>query len=430
SRHFRLYETLRDAVTLPQQLKAHGYFTTGLGKIFHTARGTVDGPLARDWADARNSWSQWVNHPIGCSGGQPGKYSPPHGGLMQFGPSRLKLEESADWLAADFAARLLEHGAATTRIPARRGDRAVQQTVRFPGDRPFFLGCGLFRPHLPFHAPRAFFEKFPTDEMTGLTRESLEAIIADLDDLPPGARRFSDYDGGKMRTVMEHARRIGGREAEVPAWRAVVQAYLACVSFADACIGRLLEGLDRSPWRDNTVLVLWSDHGYHLGAKYHIAKQALWEEANRVTLIIRDPRQPGAVNGRPRRQIVGLNDLYPTLCELAGVPLPSTFQTGRSLVPLLNDPDAPEIHDAVLMTYQPGNHSLRTPDRRFMRYRDGSLELYDMIGDPRQLTNLASRPGAAAEVNRFTTLLDERVRGEVLPATTGQSRAARRSPAD
>lgn len=412
-RHFRLYGTLKDAVTLPQQLKASGYFTTGLGKLFHTGQGTVDGPLKDDWADARSSWNRWVNHPIGCNGGQPGKYSPPDGGLMQFGPSRLELKESGDWQAADFAAQLLGKGTATTQTGGRRGAEQPQ-TVTLPKDRPFLVGCGLFRPHLPFYAPKKFFDKFPTDEMTGLNRAELDSIIADLNDLPAGGRRFSDYEGGKLKQVMEHARKVGGAEAEIQAWRELVQAYLACVSFADTCIGRILEGLEESPQKSNTVVVLWSDHGFHLGSKYHIAKQALWEEANRVQFIIRDPRQPAACDGKFRRQIVSLNDLYPTICAMAGAPLPKNVVVGNNLAPLLANAAAPQLHDTLLMTYMAGNHSLRTPVHRFMRYQDGGMELYDILKDPRQITNLVDRAEVREVRDSFARDLTERVVGEVL----------------
>jgi arylsulfatase A-like enzyme len=334
---------------------------------------------------------------------------------MQFGPSKLSLQEAGDWQAADFTARLLEHGTATTLGEGQRGN-GERQTVTLPEEKPFFLGCGLFRPHLPFHAPQEFFDRFPTDEMTGLNRESLDAIIADLQDLPSGAMRFSDYENGKMRTVMEHARKVGGVEAEIPAWRDLVQAYLACVSFADTCIGRILEGYERSPRRSQTVVLLWSDHGFHVGAKYHIAKQALWEEANRVQFIVHDPRNPASCDGAPRRQLVSLNDFYPTICDLAGASVASQVEVGNSLVPLLKDARAPEVHPVLLMTYMEGNHSLRTPTYRFMRYRDASLELYDMIHDPRQLKNLAQTPGSAATCTRFSSQLDQWVAGEVIEA--------------
>ena len=189
-----------------------------------------------------------------------------------------------------------------------------------------------------------------------------------------------------------------------------VQSYLACVSFADACLGRLMEGLEKSPRRDNTIVILWSDHGYHLGSKYHVAKQALWEEANRVTLLIKDPRARTKQLSGPRRQLVSLQDLYPTVCSLAGISTPAHVH-GKSLTPILSDASASEIHDEILMTYMEGNHALRTPKYRFCRYKDGSIELYEIQSDPGQIKNLAKNP----EYAELTTKLSARI--EELTAT-------------
>jgi arylsulfatase A-like enzyme len=184
-------------------------------------------------------------------------------------------------------------------------------------------------------------------------------------------------------------------------------------------------GLDASPHRDNTILILWSDHGYHLGSKYHIAKQALWEEANRTVMIIRDPRVPASCDGIPRRQIVSLNDLYPTVSSLAGLETPSNI-VGESLLPLLNSADAAEVHASVLMTYLPGNHALRTPTHRYMRYRDGATELYDMLGDPTQHDNLTAATKSTHDEDlqeELRLVMDQVVEGEIMPPMTDSSGA-------
>jgi arylsulfatase A-like enzyme len=417
-RHFRTYDTLKDAVTLPQHLKANGYQTLGLGKIFHKSEGTAGGPLKDDWADVRYSWTRWIDTPQGCGNPQFSRYSPPDAGLMAFGPSRLTLRQAGDWITTDFAARLLQSGSA--KAPTRRNN-SPDDIVSLAPDQPFFLGCGIFRPHLPFHAPREFFDRFPVSKMDGLTPAAFQSILDDLSDLPPGAMRFTDFQNGKMKDVMDHAVRIGGDsiDTKVAAWRELVQSYLACVSFADACIGRLLDGLEKSPHRDNTVVILWSDHGFHVGAKYHIAKQALWEKANRTTLIIRDPRMRSATDGKPRRQIVSLMDIYPTVCAIAGVSPPAGIE-GRDLTPLLSDAHAPEIHRELLMTYMPGNHAVRTPTHTLTRYADGSMELYDMRNDPSQIQNLLSAESIPPETTdlrkQLADRLDELTRGEIAPA--------------
>jgi arylsulfatase A-like enzyme len=425
-RHFRTYDTLKDAVTLPQHLKANGYQTIGLGKLFHKSQGSATGPLEDDWADVRYSWTRWIDTPQGCDNATPSRYSPPDGGLMTFGPSRLSLQQSGDWITTDFAARLLETGKADP--PARSGKKpSTAETVTLAPDQPFFLGCGIFRPHLPFHAPKEFFDLFPTAKMEGLNADSFQAILADLQDLPPGTMRFNDFRNGKMKDVMDHAIRIDGDslESKTAAWRELVQSYLACVSFADACIGRLVDGLEKSAHRDNTIVILWSDHGFHVGAKYHIAKQALWEAANRTTLIIRDPRLPSSTDGKPRRQIVSLMDLYPTVCSLSGITPPQGI-AGQNLTPLLSDAAASQIHAELLMTYMPGNHALRTPTHTFTRYADGTMELYDMRADPSQIHNLLSDKTLPPDIAKLRDSLANRVteltRGEVNPG--GKAKAA------
>lgn len=394
TRHFRTYDSLKDAVTLPQRLKDSGYFTAGIGKLFHKPRGSVNGPIANDWADARHSWSVWLNHAIGCNGGQQGKYSPPDGGNMIFGPSSLPIEVSGDWMAANLTSKVLQYGEGTMKSYGRVGDDGPA-SIQLPDDRPFFLGCGLFRPHLPFFAPAEFFDRFPTDQMTGLNQKALAAIESDLADLPAFATTFHDFDAGKMRVLMDHAETLRGNE-DVATWRAMVQSYLACVAYADECLGRIMSGYEESPHKDNTVIVLWSDHGFHVGSKYHIAKQALWEEANRVQFIIHDPRTPSACDGKLRRQLVSLNDLYPTICEMAGTKVGPQVQVGRSIVSLINNASAPAVHDHLVMTYQEGNHSIRTATHKLIVYKDTTVELYDMQTDPRKLTNLAGQPQVKA----------------------------------
>lgn len=388
SRHFRTYDTLKDVVTLPQHLRENGYFTTGAGKIFHKAIGNANGPLENDWSDAKYSWNVWVNHGQGA-GGKPGKYAPPEGGNMQFGRGTQLKEETGDWKTADFIATILEKGSA--QVDERRTDIGPD-TITLPENQPFFLAGGIFRPHLPFYAPPEFFDLFPVNEMSGLNRESLNDILNDLTDLPKGAERFTDLSKkGKFYHVMAHARSVGGAEGEIEGWRAMVQAYLACVAFADDCLGRIIEGYENSPHRNNTVLVMWSDHGYHLGPKYHVAKQAVWEKANRTLLLFYDPRQQDQTAGVLRRQLASLNDLYPTISEYAGLETPDHV-VGKSLLPVIENANAPATREEFVFTYMQGNHCLRTEDYAYIRYKDGSQELYDMHADPRQLINLAINP--------------------------------------
>ena len=180
-------------------------------------------------------------------------------------------------------------------------------------------------------------------------------------------------------------------------YRDFLRSYAACVAFADAQVGRLLDALDESRFAANTIVVLWSDHGFHLGEKDHIEKFALWEKSTHVPLIIAAPHLTTA--GVRCEQPVDLSVLYPTLLELCGIDTDDSFD-GRSVVPLLNDPNQPWDTPAV-MTYMPGNHAVRSNRWRYIRYADGSEELYDHNVDPNEWHNLAASDGSAEVIRRL-----------------------------
>jgi arylsulfatase A-like enzyme len=191
-------------------------------------------------------------------------------------------------------------------------------------------------------------------------------------------------------------------------WHAAVAAYLACVSFVDFHVGRLLDALDASPYAENTVIVLWSDHGWHLGEKQHWGKWTGWERSTRVPLIIVPPSSRRAEFAKPGtrcRQPVSLIDLYPTLAELCDVPPPAGLD-GQSLVPLLREPSR-TTGRAVVTTFDPGNVTLRTDRWRYIRYADGSEELYDHPRDPNEWHNLAGDPKHAGLIRSFRNRVPE-----------------------
>ena len=167
-------------------------------------------------------------------------------------------------------------------------------------------------------------------------------------------------------------------------WKNIVQAYLACTTFADAQVGKVLDALRESEYSDTTIVVLWADHGYHLGEKNRFAKQAIWERDTRTVLMF---KAPSTVPGRSCSSPTQLLDIYPTLLDLCGLP-PNAQVEGRSLVPLLKNPDADWNHVAIT-SYGVGNFSLRDHSFRYIVYEDGAEELYDMQKDPGQITNLA-----------------------------------------
>ncbi len=217
----------------------------------------------------------------------------------------------------------------------------------------------------------------------------LPAVRADdLKDLPPAGVAITRYMYG---TPLKHNSVI-----EAGNWKNAVAAYLACTEFVDHCVGVMLKSLDESAHAKNTIIVLWSDHGWHLGEKEHWAKRSLWEESTRVPLILAGP---GIVKGTSPRA-VGLIDLYPTPAELCGLPQPPQKLEGRSLRPLLKNPKAIWPH-AALTTFQLNDHTLRTEKWRYIRYANGDEELYDHAKDSHEWDNLAKDQKFAAVLKRF-----------------------------
>jgi arylsulfatase A-like enzyme len=251
----------------------------------------------------------------------------------------------------------------------------VSGRLRAPRDRPLFLGCGFFAPHGPWYIPRRYFERF-RDRPPALPQIAED----DLEDVPAIARGWAD-DRHWYRTSLER-----GFFADV------VAAYLAAVSYADACLGKVLEALYESPAANDTLVVLWSDHGWHIGEKTHIGKETLWEESARVPLILAGPGvgRPGT----PCARTVSLTDLFPTLFQLCGLP-PREGLDGVSFAELVADPERHWSRPA-LTTFEPGNHSVRSERWRYTRYSDGGEELYDHERDPGEWTNLAQRPEVAS----------------------------------
>lgn len=254
----------------------------------------------------------------------------------------------------------------------RYADFAIDFLER-PQDKPFFLSVGFFLPHLPHFSPARWLERYDDAAMP------MPVVKPDdLDDAPAGAHALLHRWRRMFRSIQQHPDFEGK-------WKEAVTAYAAAASFADEQLGRVLDALDQSPHRDNTIIIAWSDHGYHLGEKDHWTKFVLWEKSTRVPLVIVAPgvADAGGVSDRP----VSLLDLYPTLVELCALPARRDLD-GRSLVPQLRDPDAPR-EQPVLTTQMRGNHAVRSDRWRYIRYADGGEELYDHEADPHEWDNLA-----------------------------------------
>jgi len=331
---------LKDAVTIPQHFMAHGYSAVGGGKIYHGA--FPDPP----------SWESYFPSETKNKPDDPEPANRPINGIPN--------TRHFDWGPVD--------------VPDREmGDRKVAawatQQLQKKHDKPFFIACGFFRPHLPWYVPPKYFDMYPPDKIT------LPNVNEnDLDDVPELGRKMARPQGDHAK-VLKHKQ-----------WRKAVQGYLASITFVDTCVGRVIRALDASPYADNTIIILWSDHGWHLGEKLHWRKFSLWEEATHNVLMAIVPGVTRAGGSCPRP--VTMVDIYPTLIELCGL-APKAELEGKSLVPLLKNPKAKWDRPA-LTTHGRNNHSLRGERFRYIRYSDGSEELYDHENDALEWTNLAN----------------------------------------
>jgi arylsulfatase A-like enzyme len=354
-------------VTLPEHFRANGYVVHGGGKLFHHTPGF----------NPPEQWHFYFNQVFDdpWHRAEPGDPLPVSTSHWPAGFPLCGLENVRTGQRPPANPREFDWG------PFQQDDLAMgdgqmvvwaRQFLQQSHDRPFFLATGIFRPHLPWYAPEPYFDLYPLDDI-----RLPEVPEDDLDDIPAAGQKMAVYRGDEWRYVKDQHR-----------WKECVQAYLASISFADALVGQLIDELNRSPYADNTIVVLWSDHGWHLGEKHHWHKFTLWEESTRVPLIISAPQTTPA--GSRTRQPVSLMDLYPTLIELCNLPANSQLE-GISLVPLLKDPSGDSPRPA-LTTHGPGNHAVRSLHHRYIRYADGSEELYDHRADPDEWTNLADQP--------------------------------------
>jgi len=366
----RVWNHKSNVVSLPQYFRDHGYQVQGAGKIFgdHWIHGGDD-PRGTDY-----SWDDFQKFVDSDS---------PH--LNGYTPDQVK----------PLSKRAFDWGEVARR--EQMGDEKmldyVSRTMEEKWEKPMFLAAGIFKPHLPFYAPPEVFERYPMDDVVMPTMPE-----NDLEDVPGRGRGMAHTEPWIYTNVIQH-------EAPDPrSLKRMVQCYQASADYADSVVGRLLDKLDASGKADNTIIILWSDHGYHLGDKESCVKFTLWEKANRVPLIIVAPgvTKPGTVCDAP----VSLLDIYPTLAELGGLP-PKADNDGHSLLPLLRNPQAGWEHFPI-MTMGKGNHAIRTPAYRYIRYGDGSEELYS-DEDEWNIDNLADDPEMKKVIERHRTLLDEQL---------------------
>lgn len=361
---------ISEDLPLTTTFRKAGYYVAGAGKIYHEA-------FAR-----RSEWDDYL--------ASPGKDPEPSGdtgvGGIKFAPLDCKDEDLREWKVVNYGIEQLQK----------------------QHEKPLFLAVGLFKPHMPWNVPRKYYDLHPQDKIV-----LPEAPADDLADVPAAGVKMANPNGDHKQ-ILESGR-----------WKEAVQAYLAAISFTDGQIGRLLDALDKSPERDNTIIVLWGDHGWHLGEKQHWRKFTLWEEATRAPLIWVVPgvTQPGTANA----STVDFVSIYPTLTDLAGIPTPKHVE-GKSLRPLLAAPNSAWPEPAIT-TYGFNNHAVRVDGWRYIRYANGDEELYDEKSDPKEWTNLANRPEHAQKKAELAKLLPTKNTEEVAKQTAATKRQQRKANA-
>ena len=366
---FRTLPEWKDCVALPQHFAAHGYKTMATGKIYHGGTGGGGGAGKGKAKAAEQAPAPPETQPefqvrgtaagIGVKPGQ--KLIPPtpmgNNPLMDWGVFPHRDEDKGDYQVASWA---------------------VEQIKAAPKDKPFFLAAGFFLPHVPCYVTQKWYDLYPEDD-------SVLPIIKenDRDDTP----RFSWYlhwhlPEPRLRWVRENNQ-----------WRNLVRSYLASTSFVDAQIGRITTALEAAGLADNTIVVVWGDHGWHLGEKSITGKNTLWDDGTRVPLIFAGP---GVSRGGRCTQPAELLDIYPTLNELCGLEARTDLE-GISLGPQLRDATAKRERPAIT-SHNQGNHGIRSERWRYIRYADGTEELYDHAVDPNEWTNVAAKPEHAAVI--------------------------------
>lgn len=349
-----------DSLTLPTFFRRHGYEVLGGGKIYH-------GGFDRD--SDFDFYFRGGNDNSNKGVTERGQFGGIKWGIMGGDDDALRDYHVASWAIGELNKK---------------------------HDKPFFLAPGIFRPHMPWNVPQKYYDLYPLE-----TIQLPPYKTGDIDDMPEEGKRMA-LNLGDHEALMKTA----NPELE---WKKAIRAYMACISYADAMIGRMIDALDKSEYKANTIVVLWGDHGWHLNEKDHWRKFSLWEEATRAPLIYRVPGMTKA--GGVCKSSLDFMSIYPTLAELCGFPIPKHVE-GISIVPLLKNPSA--VWDVpALTTHGYRNHAVRSNGWRYIRYEGGGEEVYDETKDPYEWNNLAGIKEGKAMIKKLQAWMPKKDQKEL-----------------
>ncbi|MDA7905078.1 sulfatase [bacterium] len=419
------YEVLKNSRTLMDHLRAHGYQTLGTGKLMHHM-------VRQEWESYGNmadygpfafDGSEKVAHPdVPVPYREIGAVDGSFGPLISLQGRRSTAGKPLSWQTGSWSkqrtlkvASQQERDATADELNGQWAVDQINARAGKPARQPFFMGVGFIRPHTPLIVPKRFFDRFPLDtiELPKIRKGDVEDTFSQsIRGIPDGADgpRSEDMGTRLYNTLVE------SYSTEDEALRHFIQAYLASVASVDEQVGKILEAVDQSNLKENTIIILTSDHGWGMGEKNYLYKNSLWQESTRVPLIIRAPGV--ARSGAQSNQAVSLIDIYPTLLDLCGLPTETQKNNkgreldGHSLKPLLVDPSTdrwkgPRSALTALYKwrtkYDPSqeSYSLRSNEHRYIRYENGKEEFYDTRADPHEWTNLANDPRYSAELKVY-----------------------------
>ncbi len=381
---------------LPMLLAANGYETLGTGKLYHTnAR-----QLFNDYYDTEQRWSPFTRRQVQYTEAeQPSKATATPRHVIHGGPNDLDWVLPLNGLPSERNADTIE-GESFDWGPVevhdeemgdvRITDWAIKKLFE-PRSKPLFLGVGYYRPHIPLFAPQQDFDALPPTADI-----KLPAVLPnDLDDIGEQGKKtaLDPITAGTHSLVVNNNQ-----------WKQATRAYLACVTFVDRQLGRLVDQLDSSAYSDNTWIILWSDHGWQLGEKEHWGKWTGWRQSTRVPLIIVPPRGQPAVRGRICGEPASLVDLFPTVLDICGLPK-AGWLSGESLTPMIQQPEQSSGR-VVLTSFDPGNYAISTRDWRLIRYQNGEEELYDIQNDASEWYNQATESAKTEILHEMRSTLD------------------------
>ncbi|WP_232225152.1 sulfatase [Seonamhaeicola sp. S2-3] len=353
-------EATKDITFLPEYFKNNDYHTIGIGKLFH-----IHAP----------------NNVFNESGGR----------VKGFGPypeERFVWDGFGKGIKGKHGRTSTDWGAFPendTLMPDHESVNWVVERLNRNYDKPFFIGLGFLRVHVPLYVPQKWFDLYPLESIKTPPYKS-----DDLNDIPPVGMKINDLP---MMPSTEWAIESGE-------WKKIVQAYLACISYVDYELGRVLDALESSKYADNTIVVLWSDHGYRLGEKGTFAKHALWETATSAPLMFAGPNLP---KGKQIDAPVEMLSIYPTLLELANLPAYDRNE-GKSLVSMIQKGESIKEAKAIT-TFGMNNHTVKVDGYRYIQYEDGTEEFYDHSNDPNEWKNEAKNPKYRSQIEQMKALL-------------------------